>query len=345
MVLVTKCAIRRVSGPMVWVVNALLLALPGCSDRATPSLAPTPVKLAKTAKLAVIRLSDPTVGQEPSDAEIKAGLKYAGIDESSYILNDQDAKGDLTAVPGLIDAAVSGGAELLFTLLPETTAAAAEKKLNIPIVFQMTGEPAALGLRGKESEQQQNITGAYTTFRQSLMVPIAQGCLPKEPRAHKLGILFNPDNRFSVIHKDALVRTDWGPAEPVLAEFRSEADVPAAVRKLIEQKAEGVILVSGIGKAAKTAIEEASRGKVPTFGFLGEHAVAGAIVAREPTTRWGGFEAGRLAGRVLRGEQASHIGPVEGVDYLTYANPDAAKTLGVTILGALMRNARVVSTK
>ena len=77
--------------------------------------------------------------------------------------------------------------------------------------------------------------------------------------------------------------------------------MPAAVRMLIEKKVEGVILVSGIGKAAKAAIEEARRGKVPAFGFLEEHAIAGAIVAREPTLRWGGFEAGRLAGRILQG--------------------------------------------
>jgi ABC-type uncharacterized transport system substrate-binding protein len=121
--------------------------------------------------------------------------------------------------------------------------------------------------------------------------------------------------------------------------------VPAAVRKLVDQKADGVVLVSGIGKAAKAAIEEARRAKVPTFGFLAEHAVAGAILAREPTMRWGGFEAGRLAARILRGESAGQIGFVQGVDYVTYANTSAAKELGVKIVGDLMRNARVVSSK
>ncbi len=339
----TKRATRSGWGPMVWVSTVGLLALPGCSsDRPTPSLAPKPVKLAKMQQLAVIRLSDPTIGQEPPDVDIKAGLKYAGLDESSYTLTNHDAKGDLAAVPGLIDAAVNDGADLVFTLLPETTVAAAGKNLKIPVVFQMTGEPVALGLRKNDSGQQPNLTGAYTSFHQSLIVQIARGCLLK---ARKLGILFNPDNRYSVIHKDALIRTNWDGMEPVLAEFRSESEVPGAVRMLIEKKAEGVILVSGIGKAAKTAIEEANRGKVPAFGFLAEHALAGAIMAREPTMRWGGFEAGRLAGRILRGQPASQIPFVEGVDYITYANTGAAKDLGVTILAALMRSARVVATK
>ncbi len=327
---------------MVWVSTAGLLAMPGCSDKPTPSLAPKPVKLARMQKLAVIRLSDPSVAQEPTDVDIKAGLKYSGLDESSYTLTDLDAKGDLTAVSGLIDAAVRDGADMIFTLLPETTAAAAGKNLKIPIVFQMTGEPLALGLRKTDSSEQPNLTGAYTPFLKSLIVPIAGGSLPQ---ARKMGILFNPDNPFSVIHKDELTRTNWGGMEPVLAEFHSESEVPAAIRVLIDKKVDGLILVSGIGKAAKAAIAEARRAKVPAFGFLAEHAIAGAILAREPTLRWGGFEAGRLAGRVLKGEPASQIPLVQGVDYVTYANTDAAKSLGLTIAGALMRNARVVSTK
>jgi putative ABC transport system substrate-binding protein len=337
-----KCTTWSGWGLMVWVSTVGLLVMPGCSDRPTPSLAPKPVKLARMQKLAVIRLSNPVIAQEPADVDIKAGLKYSGLDESSYTLTDLDAKGDLAAIPGLIDAAVRDGADMVFTLLPETTAAAAGKNLKIPIVFQMTGEPLALGLRKKDSSEQPNLTGAYTPFHQSLTVTLAGGCLPQ---ARKLGILFNPDNPFSVIHKDELIRTEWYGMQPVLAEFHAESEVPAAVRVLIEKKVDGVILVSGIGKAAKAAIEEARRGKVPVFGFLAEHAIAGAILAREPTMRWGGFEAGRLAGRVLKGEPAPQISLVQGVDYITYANTGAAKDLGVTILGSLMRNARVVSTK
>jgi putative ABC transport system substrate-binding protein len=321
---------------------AALLALPGCFNRGAPAITAKPVKLARTQKLAVIRLGDPTIGHEPPDADIAAGLKYAGLDDASFDLASFDAKGDLAAVPSLLGAAARDRADLLFTLLPETTVAAAGKNLKIPLVFQMTGEPLALGLGKNDADHQQNLTGAYTPFHESLTVPIARGCLPK---ARKLGILFNPDNRFSVIHKDAILRTNWGGLEPVTAEFHSDREVPAAVKTLIEKKAQAVILVSGIGAAAKAVIEEAKRAKVPVFGFLAEHAKAGAIVAREPTMRWGGFEAGRRAGRVLRGEPAGQIPFIQGVDYITYVNTDAAKDLGVTILAALLRNARVVSAK
>jgi ABC-type uncharacterized transport system substrate-binding protein len=322
------------------VTSAGLLALPGCTGSPTPSLEPKPVKLARTQKVAVIRLGDPRIW-EPSDADIAAGIRYAGVDASSFALADRDAKGDVAAVPGLIDAAIGDGADLLVTLLPETTLAATAKHPKIPLVFHMTGEPIALGLGASDSDHPPDLTGAYMPFGRSLIVPIARGCLPK---SHRLGIPFNPDDRLSVIHKDMVLRMNWDQFEPATAEFHSESEVPAAIRALIEKKADGIILVTGIGDAARAAIAEARRAKVPVFGFLAEHARAGAIVAREPRPRWGGFETGRWAGRIMKGESPGQIPFRPGDDYATYVNTGAAKDLGVKILGDLMREAQIVST-
>jgi ABC-type uncharacterized transport system substrate-binding protein len=327
-------------GLMAWTSTVLLLGIPGCSGTPTPSLLPKPAKLARAAKIAVIRLGDPAIA-EAVDSDIADGVKFAGIDPSTFSITSSDAKGDLAAIPSLAEKAVNDGAALLITLLPETTAAVAGKESKVPLVFTMTGEPIALGLGKGDSDHRPNMTGAYTPFNQTLIVPIARGCLAK---AQKFGILFNPDDRFSVIHKDVLLRTPWwGPVEPVMAEFHSESEVPAAIRALLEKKAEGVILVTGIGGAAKAAIEEARRAKVPVFGFRADHARAGAIVAREPKIRWGGFEVGRRAGRVLKGEPASKIPFVQGVEYATYVNTASAKNIGVTIFGPLLRDAKDVS--
>lgn len=330
---------RGVRAGIALIMAAGLLSMLGCSGEATPSQQPKPIKLAQAKKIAVVRLGDHR-HVEPVDADISAGIQYAGLDASSFVLVDLDARGDPAAVPGLIDKAVSQGADVLMTLLPETTMAASTKDLKIPLVFQMTGEPIAMGLGKSDSEHRPNLTGTYTSFGDSLIVPIAQGCLP---RARKLGIPFNPDDRLSAIHKDALLRTQWGRLEPVTAEFHSESEVSAAVRSLIDRKAEGIILVTGIGEGARAAIAEARKAKVPVFGFLAEHAHAGAIVAREPRPRLGGFEAGRRAGRILKGEPAARLTFARGSDYQTYANPTAARDLGVKILGELMRDAKVVT--
>ncbi|MHB1560163.1 MAG: ABC transporter substrate binding protein [Isosphaeraceae bacterium] len=332
--------VRGVWAGISLILAAGLLSTLGCSGEATPGVQPKPIKLAQAKKIAVIRLGDHRHA-EPVDPDISAGIQYAGVDARSFVLVGLDAKGDPAAVPGLIDTAIGEGADVLMTLLPETTLDASTKDLKVPLVFQMTSEPIAMGLGKSDSEHRPNLTGAYTSFVDSLIVPIAQGCLP---RARKLGIPFNPGDRLSVIHKDAVLRTQWGRLEPVTAEFHSESEVPAAVRALIDRKAEGILLVTGIGEGARAAIAEARKAKVPVFGFLAEHARAGAIVAREPRPRVGGFEAGRRAGRILQGEPAATLTFARVNDYKTYANPAAARDLGVKILGELMRDAKVVTT-
>ena len=283
------------------VAVAGLLATPGCSSGPTASVEPKPVKLAKTAKVAVIRLGDPL--QEPSDADISDGIRAGGVDVSSFVIEGKDAKGDAAAVPGLIDAAVADGASVVMTLLPETTLAAVGKDLKVPLVFMMTGEPFVLGLGTSNTEHPPNLTGAYTPFVPSDLGLILQRSLPK---ASKLGVPFNPDDRYSVIHKDALLKSGLPGFELLTAEFHSDSEVPAAVRSLIERKADAVILVTGIGAAAPAAIAEARQAKVPVFGFRAAHARAGAILAREAKLRSGGFEAGR---RVRQDPQGRSGGP------------------------------------
>ncbi len=331
---------RRVA--LVTIVGLLLLS--GCSSNSTPSLAPKKVRLASAKKVAVIRLGNPSV-PEPPDSDIADGITYSGPDASSFSLADRDAKGDLAAVPGLIDAALADGADMIITLLPETTTAAVAKGPKVPIAFYMNGEPILMGLGKSDADHSPNLTGAYTPFEASLIVLIARGCLPN--RHNKLGIPFNPEDRFSVAHKDGLLRSGWGKFEPVTAEFHKESEVPAAIRRLIDQKADGILLVTGVGGAARAAIEEARKAKIPVFGFRAEHARAGAIVVKEPVMRWGGFEVGRRAGRVLLGESPAQI-PFNrgtGSPHDLYVNPGAAKELGVTLFGDLFRSAQIVSTE
>jgi putative ABC transport system substrate-binding protein len=324
----------------------LAMAVLGCGSAPTgspPAIGPVkPATFAGTPKLALIRLNDPATGDEPSEADVKDGLKQSGVEPKSVELVTYDAKGDAAAVPGLLDAAARDGAALVMTFLPETTVPAAEKGLKAPLVFGFLGEPALLGLGKNDRDHKPDLTGVYTPYHNTVIVPIARGCLP---RARKIGILFNPGNPYSVAHKDALLRTEWAQVEPVTAEYQADSEIPAAVRSLVaEKKAEGVILVAGIGKGSKAAIDAAKQAKVPAFGFLGDHARQGAIVARPIRTRWTGFEAGRRAGRVLRGEPAGQLLFTQGDNCATWVNPGSAKEIGVTILGAIMRDPVIVST-
>ena len=330
----------------------LSLAIAGCggvdsSQAAKPIAASVqgtggPNTLKGTYNLAVIRLNDPLTGEEASDKDVKDGLVQAGLEPASIALTSFDAKGDPAAVPGLVDEAVRAGSDLIITLRPETTLAAAAKESKVPLVFGMTGEPNVFGLGKHDGDHKPNLTGAYTGARNSLIVPIVRGCLPE---AKTCGVLFNADNPVSVGWKDALLRTEWDKVKPEPAPYHSDSEVPSVVRALLEKKVDALIITQGVSHAAsKAAIDEARKAKVPSFGLHADHARSGAVVAREPSPRWSGFEAGRRAARVLRGEAPKQITFVQGDNYLTYVNLNEAKALGVKILGAIMRDPKLVET-
>lgn len=325
---------------------ALVSAVAGCNqgpDYTPSAAAKRPAKALKgNQTVAVVRLNDPTVFAEASDAEILSGMAHDGVPATAVTLKTYDAKGDRSALPGLIDAASRDGAALVLALSPEAATAAAAKEPKVPVIFAVVGDPVGLGLGKSDEDHRPTFTGVYTPFRNALMVQIARGSTPK-PK--KLGILFNPDDPLSVAHKDALLKTDWGDAEALPGAFHSESEVPDAVKAMVAKKADGIILTYGIGRAAGAAVAEASKAKVPTFGFLGDHARAGAIVARPSMSRWAGFEVGRRAARVLQGEPPKQIPFLTGDNYETYVNTSAAKAIGVTIIGAIMRDPKNVSNE
>jgi putative ABC transport system substrate-binding protein len=325
-------------------VVLLSIGLQSCQKSASTAVAPAVAAPAAGGRqVAVIRLSDPSRVAEPPNSDIRDGLKYSGwVVGQNLTLRVLDAKGNASAVGGLVDDALQGGANLLITLQPETTRLAAERtaSANIPLVFQMTGDPFVIALGRAPKDHPAHLTGAYVPFGESLLTQIARVCLHKGQR---LGILFNPDEPESVANKDALVRGDPenGPIE--LAEFRSDSEARAAADSLLGKKVAAILLVSGIGPSASEVIEKARLRRVPVFGFTAEQVHAGAVLARVPQVRWGGFEAGRRAGQVLSGQSPASIDLASGSQYKTVVNADVAKELGVTVPGALLRDALMVS--
>ena len=84
-------------------------------------------KQARKATIALIRLNDPDSGKEPGLQSIEDGIKQAKFPYNEHQIVEYDAKGDLAAVPGLVDKALAEGADVIVTLLDSTTMAAMAK--------------------------------------------------------------------------------------------------------------------------------------------------------------------------------------------------------------------------
>ncbi|MFO0908027.1 MAG: ABC transporter substrate binding protein [Isosphaeraceae bacterium] len=333
-------------------LGAGLLTLSACGiESTTPLPGPTTAKKATSAKLipggvatiAVIRLNDPLTAEEPSNKDIEAGINQSGVASTAFKLVDFDAEGKLAAVPDLIAKARATKPDLLLTLCAETTLAAlpsADEKC--PLIFSLMGDPSVLGLGKNDADHAPHVTGAYSPLSTALPAKVAQGC---QPKAKKFGILFTSAQPVSAAHKEALRRAQWDDIEALTADYKDPAGIPAAVESLAKQGAEAVFLCAGIAGNTKAAVDAATKARIPVYGFLPKQPEEGVMLARTLVTRWNGFEAGRRAGRVLLGEPPAQITFVRGDNYTTYINQGVAASLKITLLGALMRDARIVDAK
>jgi ABC-type uncharacterized transport system substrate-binding protein len=301
----------------------------GCGASGT-----TPSK-AISKKVVVIHLGGPAAELEPSESDVKDGFRQGGMVEASgYTLLSYDAKGDVNRVASLVEEAVKADADLIITLHAKTAPIVAEKAGKVPVVFFVSGDPRALGLAKSLSDHRPGVTGAFLPFgRDDLML----GAALFVPKAKRFGIAFNPDDRVSAAHKDALIAVYLPSISIETAEFRGETGAVGAVRSLLSKKVEALILVSGLGDATRSVIDLARQAKVPCFGFTPEQVRLGAMFARTPSPRWGGFEVGRRAARVLAGEDIAGIPLVQGSLFLSFANDEVLKELQITIPGEIQR--------
>lgn len=325
---------------LVLALIVVVAAMPACEGPIGPPTAPAavpPPPPPKPFKVVMLRLGDLSELPEPTDKDVTDGMKEGGFTPGAYYtIESRTANGDPATAARLIDAAIQESPDVLITLHPATTVLAAEKTTKIPISFQMAADPFVLGLGKDVQVHKANVTGAFTAFVHGLDLRIALHCLPK---AKKFGILYNPSRLESVAHKDALIRAGLQMVPVVTAEFRSTDEASGAARSLLDQKVDALFLVTGIGKGATAVIEEATRAKVPVFGFTTDHVRAGALLCRVPDMRWGGFEAGRRAVRILRSGTPQTIPFMEGSVFTTVVNMKVSKDMGWSIPGDMLRDA------
>lgn len=331
------------------IVGLLISATAGCGGSSPSGSAPTGKDTAskqadsgkvREMKVAVLRLNSADYGSEASTKDIEEGIKQSKQSYHKHAIVEYSANGDLNAFPALIDKALAEGADMLLTLLDVTTDIAFQKKPAKPVIFAMANDPIAMGFGKTNNDHDKNVAGVYLPHCLTLTVPIARGSLPK---ATRMAVLFDPENRLSVIHKDALLKCDWAAVQPEVVAYKKDQNWSELIKQLQSKNVSAIILTNGLGKNAKVVIEEGLKAKIPTFGTLAKQAELGAIFTREPAMRWAGFEAGRRVGRVINGDEPGTIPFIGGDHYATVVNTGAAKSIGVTILPSIMRDIKDVS--
>ncbi len=292
--------------------------------------------------IAVIRAAD-WIGREWAEDAIRVGLLESDMERGrDYELKVSSAQGDLATLPSLIDAAVDAKVKVIVTLQDATLEAAVQRAKTVPVVFHLLSDPFAAGAGTSDSNHLPNITGVYSPGfgdpEQTRRVDMIRKVVPK---AKKIGVLFSPEEALSVGFKDRMTKAAKAAGLQVIATPVSNVgDVGEATRSLCSQKADAIELFGNAAHAGFASLIKVAREcKIPVFSPSPFEVVNGAILSFYPDFQEGGVQAGKMIGRILKGESPANIPFYRVQTTKLVVNAGDAGKIGITISPDLLKQA------
>jgi ABC-type uncharacterized transport system substrate-binding protein len=260
--------------------------------------------------ISIIRAAD-WIGSEWSEDALKVGLQESELEQGrDYEFKVSSAQGDLATLPSLIDAAVDAKAKVIVTLQDETLQAAVQRVKTTPIVFNILSDPFAAGAGTSDSNHLANITGVYSPGfgdpEQTKRVELIKRIVPK---AKRVGILFSPGEPLSVGLKDRMTVAAKKAGLTVEAvPINSVSEGTEAAAAIVGKKVDAIEIYGNAAHGAfESIIQVAREHKVPVFSPSPFEILKGATAALYPDFQEGGVEAGKMIGRILKGESPGAI--------------------------------------
>ena len=299
-----------------WAVGALLAAA-ACGKGADAGKSATADTAAAGAAgagaipvIAIIRAAD-WIGSEWSEDALKVGLEESDLERGrDYEFKISSAQGDLATLPSLIDAAIDAKAKVIVTLQDETLQAAVQRAKTVLIVFNILSDPFAAGAGTSDSNHLANITGVYSPGfgdpEQAKRIELIKRVVPK---VRKVGILFSPAEPLSVSLKDKMAATAKKAGLSVeTVPINSVSEGTEAATALVGKKVDAIEIYGNAAHGAFESIIQVARdSKVPVFSPSPFEILKGATAAFYPDFQLGGVEAGKMIGRILKGESPEKI--------------------------------------
>jgi putative ABC transport system substrate-binding protein len=295
--------------------------------------------------VALIRAAD-WMGSEWGEDAIKLGLRESDLDAGrDYELKISSAQGDLATLPSLIDAAIDAKAKVLVTLQDATLEAAVQRAKSVPIVFDLLSDPFAAGAGTSDSNHLPNVTGVYSPGfgdpEQTRRVELIRRIVPK---ARRVGVLFSPEEKLSVIFKDRMTKAAQKAGMKVIAvPVGNVGEVGDATRSLCSQKVDAIELYGNVAHAGFAGLLKAAKEcRVPVFSPAPFEVLQGAVASFFPDFQEGGVEAGKMIARVLRGESPGSIPFFRLKTTKLIVNPSGAGNVGITLPPDVVKQADTV---
>lgn len=285
--------------------------------------------------------------------DIREGFK-AGLADEGYVEGENvkyleyNAGGDPSTAQTIAQTLIGMNPDLVLGIATPTTQALAQAQQNagtsIPILFGAVTDPVFAGLMTDSEHPGGNITGVHD------MGPIDEHVdliLEFYPNITTIGTVYNPGEDNSVFQIAILQDIcDTEGFTLVEASVSTSADVLAAAQSLIGRCDVIYIVTDNTAVEGLAAIVSVCEGNdIPLFAADITSVSNGAIAAIGPSYHDMGVTVGKIAARILEGENPGDIAVTGGEPTPLVVNTAAADRMGVTIPQSVLDKADQIITQ
>ena len=262
------------------------------------------------------------------------GLADEGFVEGENLTIDfQNAQGDTANCDLMAKTMVTSRVDLLAGIATPAVMSeySAAKSSDIPIVFTAVSDPVSAGLVQSIEQPGSNCTGTSDVLPLEKQVKMIRVFLPD---ATKIGVIYTTSEPNSVSHLEKLqgIAADNG-FEVIAVGVTNSSEVASAAASVVAQGADCInnFTDNNVVDNLSAVIKAANDGGIPVFGSEIEQVKNGCIASESIDYVALGEQTGRMAARILSGEDASTM-PVEEVEDATPVyNSQVLETLGLTL--------------
>jgi putative ABC transport system substrate-binding protein len=286
-------------------------------------------------------------GDAPSSPDPFLDALQQGLSETGYVegqnlaMEYRAAEGHYDRLPALAADLVGRKVDVIVTPGIVATRAAKDTTSTIPIVFTGVGDPVADGLVASLARPGGNLTG-FSNISSELTPKRLELLCELVPQARVIALLVNPNQPGDRIIRDVQeAARAMGIQLPILR-AGTESEIDAAFASLVELHVGGLLVASGgpfFFSRREQFLALASRHAVPASYTWREFAAAGGLISYGVKVTDSFRQAGRYAGRILKGAKPADLPVQQPTTFDLVVNLKTAKALGLTVPPSILARA------
>ena len=262
------------------------------------------------------------------------GLAAEGFVEGENLTIDfQNAQGDTANCDLMAKTMVTSRVDLLAGIATPAVMSeySAAKTSGIPIVFTAVSDPVSAGLVQSIEQPGTDCTGTSDVLPLEKQVKMIRAFLPE---ADTIGVIYTTSEPNSVSHLEQLtdIAADNG-FEVIAVGVTNSSEVASAAASVVAQGADCInnFTDNNVVDNLSSVIRAANDGGIPVFGSEIEQVKNGCLAAESIDYVALGEQTGRMAARILSGEDASSIAVEEVEESTPVYNGAVLSALGLTL--------------